>query len=29
MSTHPSDQTRIANIQKLLPEAKKAYRPAK
>jgi predicted Zn-dependent protease len=28
LSTHPSDATRIANIQKLLPEAMKYYRPA-
>lgn len=28
MSTHPSDATRIANLQKLLPEAQKYYKPA-
>jgi predicted Zn-dependent protease len=29
MSTHPSDQTRIENIQRLLPEALKEYKPVK
>jgi predicted Zn-dependent protease len=28
MSTHPSDQTRIANLNKLMPEALKYYKPA-
>jgi hypothetical protein len=28
MSTHPSDETRIANLQKLMPEAQKYYKPA-
>ncbi|WP_207423603.1 M48 family metallopeptidase [Desertivirga brevis] len=27
LSTHPSDQTRIANIQKRLPEARQYYKP--
>jgi predicted Zn-dependent protease len=27
MSTHPSDETRIANLNKLMPEAMKYYRP--
>ena len=29
MSTHPSDETRIANLQKLIPEAMKYYKPVK
>jgi predicted Zn-dependent protease len=29
MSTHPSDETRIANLNKLMPEAMKYYKPAK
>jgi predicted Zn-dependent protease len=29
LSTHPSDATRIANIQKLLPEARQYYTGAK
>lgn len=29
MSTHPSDQTRIANIQRLLPQAKQEFRAAR
>jgi len=28
MSTHPSDETRIANLNKLMPEAMKYYKPA-
>jgi predicted Zn-dependent protease len=28
MSTHPSDETRIANLQRLMPEAQKYYKPA-
>lgn len=28
MSTHPSDETRIANIERLLPEALEHYKPA-
>jgi len=28
MSTHPSDDTRIANLKKLMPEAMKYYKPA-
>lgn len=28
LSTHPSDQTRIDNLKKLIPEAMKYYRPA-
>jgi predicted Zn-dependent protease len=28
MSTHPADATRIANLQKLIPEAMKYYKPA-
>jgi predicted Zn-dependent protease len=27
MSTHPSDETRIANLNKLMPEAMKYYQP--
>jgi len=29
MSTHPSDETRIANLQKLMPEAMTYYKPVK
>jgi predicted Zn-dependent protease len=29
MSTHPSDETRIANLKQLMPEALKYYQPAK
>ena len=29
MSTHPSDETRIANLQKLMPEAMNYYKPVK
>ena len=29
LSTHPSDQTRIANLQRILPEARKVYSPKK
>lgn len=29
LSTHPSDQTRIANLNKLMPEAMKYYKPVK
>lgn len=29
MSTHPSDETRIANLNQLLPEARGYYRPAR